>query len=144
MGVSMKPLILVIDEENEIVDSLKRLLEADNYRVFSTFSGDLLREAINREQPSLAIVNLRVPKEFGLSIVKNLKLIAPSLPVIGVTVFSESFSGHEVRDYGIDVCFSKPFDVDQFRQSVARLAKLSKKDRHCCFFCLARYFLGKL
>ena len=119
----IKPLILVIDEDTEIVNGLTRLLEAEGYRVLSAFNGELIREILTKDSPSLAIVNLRVPREFGLSIVKKIKGISPKLRVIGMTVFSESFNGHEVRDYGVDVCFSKPFDVEVFRQSVARLVK---------------------
>ena len=120
----IKPLILVIDEDTEIVNGLVRLLEAEGYRVISAFNGDLIREILTKDRPSLAIVNLRVPREFGLSIVKKIKGISPNLPVVGMTVFSESFNGHDVRDYGIDAYFSKPFDVEVFRQSVARLVKL--------------------
>ena len=120
----IKPLILVIDEDTEIVSGLTRLLEAEGYHVPSAFNGDLIRGILMKDRPSLAIVNLRVPREFGLSIVKKIKGISPNLPVVGMTVFSESFNGHDVRDYGIDAYFSKPFDVEVFRQSVARLVKL--------------------
>ena len=119
----MKPLILITDEEAQIVEGMKRLLESEGYRLFSTFSGDLLREVILKEQPSLVIVNLIMPKEMGISIVKNIKSIAPSLPIIGITVFSESFNGYETRDYGMDICFSKPFDIEVFRRSVTRLIR---------------------
>jgi len=79
-----KAKILIVDDEKDICETLKDLLQEENYDVETA---NTLKEAlkINLFQIDAAIIDIRIGAEDGISLLKQIKEIRPVLPVVMIT-----------------------------------------------------------
>ena len=112
-----KPRVLLIDDNREIVRTLKAIL-AQKYDVLTAYNGcDGLRtlEAHSRSI-ELVISDLIMPDVCGIGVISIVKKKYPGLPVIAITGwFDESVTTRA------DQLLKKPFDIDDLEQSMAEL-----------------------
>lgn len=78
----MMPLILLIDDEKVIRESVRNFLEDYEYRVVEAENGRVGLEVYYRERPDLVMVDLRMPEMDGLEVLGRLTGESPDTPVI--------------------------------------------------------------
>ena len=86
----MKPRILVIDDEAAIRDSLRMILEYEDYRFLGASSGQEGIALCQRERPDLVLLDIKMPGMDGMEVLRSLKAADESLPVVMI-------SGHGSR-----------------------------------------------
>ncbi len=79
------PVILTIDDEENIRDSFRLFLEDFDYRVVEARNGREGLQLFEREQPDLVLCDLRMPEVDGLEVLATLKEQAPETPIIVVS-----------------------------------------------------------
>ncbi|MDI6773745.1 MAG: response regulator, partial [bacterium] len=62
--------ILVVDDEPEITDVVRKYLERDGYHVVSAADGRAALAAFNREKPNLVILDLMLPEVDGWEVAR--------------------------------------------------------------------------
>lgn len=67
-----KPLILVVDDEPDIRELIKDILEDEAYQVIVAANGDEARNALAAQSPSLVLLDIWMPDIDGISYLKNL------------------------------------------------------------------------
>ncbi|OHB42070.1 MAG: hypothetical protein A2069_07845 [Planctomycetes bacterium GWB2_41_19] len=86
----MKPnTILIVDDEENILKSLERLLENEGYRMFFANSGDKGLEIIKREDIQMVISDHRMPGMDGLKFLSEIKKILPDTIRIMLTGYAD-------------------------------------------------------
>ncbi|HQJ08770.1 MAG TPA: PAS domain S-box protein [Deltaproteobacteria bacterium] len=114
--------ILLIDDEEMILSSVQRALEASGYTV--TAQKDALKafDAFSRspDEFDLVITDLTMPGMTGIDLVKKLLAIRPDTPVILSTGFSEAIDEHELKDLGIREMIMKPLNTVELKTAVRR------------------------
>jgi two-component system KDP operon response regulator KdpE len=114
------PLILVIDDELQIRRFLRITLESIGYRVHEAVTGaEGLTEAAT-QRPDLVILDLGLPDEDGLNILKRLREWS-HVPVIVLSVRNSDTDIIALLDAGADDYLTKPFSVGEL-QARLRLA----------------------
>jgi two-component system response regulator AtoC len=73
--------ILIVDDEEGMRDLLKAILEAD-YQVTEADSGAALRKALDREQPDVVLLDIKLPDTNGLGLLRAIKQRWPATEVI--------------------------------------------------------------
>ena len=116
--------ILVIEQETSIGEGLKSILEKEGYSVISVYTSRHLMEIFREGGPDLAIININLPKEFGLNILRKTKELFPKIPVIAMSVYSNSLSANELKRLGASEFITKPFDVEGLKSKIWQLLKL--------------------
>ena len=116
--------ILVIEQETSIAEGLKSILEKEDYSVVSAYTSRHLKEIFKENVPDLAIININLPKEFGLNILRKTKELFPKIPVIAMSVYSNSLSANELKRLGASEFITKPFDVEGLKSKIWQLLKL--------------------
>ncbi|MBR1680677.1 response regulator [bacterium] len=120
--------ILLVDDEQDIVETLKFVLESDGYTCYSAYNGEdglkLAKEII----PDLMILDIMMPKINGFKISRLLKYDAKykNIPIIMLTARSQESDKQIGEETGADVYITKPFDLDEVLSTVKRL--LSEKE----------------
>ncbi len=110
-----KPPILVIDDDPELAELIKRTLEHDGHRVVVALDGMRAMGAYEINRPSMLFVDLMMPNIDGEEFLRMLG--SPRPPVILITA---SVRREEVaKKFGVDAALEKPFDIQEIR----RLAK---------------------
>jgi two-component system alkaline phosphatase synthesis response regulator PhoP len=115
----MQKKILVVDDEKDIVGSLKIALESDNYKVFEAYTGDGAIRKARSEVPDLILLDLMLPDMTGYEICNNLRKdpLTKSIPIIMVTGLGETgrIAG---MDLGADDYITKPFDLNELKTKI--------------------------
>ncbi len=107
--------ILIVDDEFLIRYSLQRLLERDGFSVITADSGLQALQQFEQEKPEIVILDIRLPDANGLTILKTIKDISPSVTVIMVTACPDIQSSVEAMKMGAFDYLDKPIDLDKLR-----------------------------
>jgi len=113
------PKILVVDDERNVHYSFRRLL-GNEYEVISAFSGEEALSRVAEDLPHLVLLDVRLPGQNGLDILKKLKALKPELPVIIMTAFGTAETAIRATKLEADDYVLKPFDVSAFKQLIAK------------------------
>jgi len=105
--------IFVVEDDENIREIVLYALNSAGFEAHGYETGEEFLTAINEEIPSLVILDIMLPKEDGLSILKNLrnKPRTKNVPVILLTAKNSEFDRVKGLDMGADDYISKPFSV---------------------------------
>lgn len=121
-----KKIILVIEQEINLANGLKSILEKEGYEVLSVFGSHHLKELFQNQKPDLAIIDLYIPRQLGLNILHKAKELFPTLPIIAMTVYTNSFTKRELSRLGADDFVAKPFEVGHLKERIEELINHKK------------------
>lgn len=130
----MKKRIYVVDDDTDVCDLLRSLLEDYGYAITAFQTGREARAAVKREPPDLLIIDLALPDMNGLDLVRELwSDVRFGLVILtGRAAVSDRVLGLEL---GADDYITKPFEP---RELVARLNSVLR--RHDQLIAAARNF----
>ena len=112
--------ILVVDDEANVRELLSVVLGRDGYEVTAAPDGAQALALFRKGQTDLVLQDLKMPGMDGLTLLKSLKEISPTIPVIMLTAFATWDSAVEAMRLGAYDYLKKPFDNDQVRYTVQR------------------------
>lgn len=114
--------ILVVDDEKLIRDSLKRLLEKNDYQVTVSESVEEAINIIADQAFDLILSDLRLPGAPGTTLIEQY----PDIPIIIMTSYASVSSAVEAMKLGAIDYIAKPFDHSEVILMVQRIIKESK------------------
>ncbi|MBU2621197.1 MAG: response regulator, partial [Proteobacteria bacterium] len=103
--------ILIIDDDDQLRNSFKKLLSEEDYKVDSAASGEAGLNIVKKEVPDLVILDMRLPGMNGLETFRAIHKIEPKLPVIIMTAFGSTETAIEATKLGAFDYILKPFDI---------------------------------
>lgn len=110
-----KSKILVIEDEKNLREILKILLEGESYDVSTAGDGTDGLGWLNREIFDLIITDIKMPGVDGFQILKKAQEISPETLVIMITAFGTTESAIEALKLGAYDYIHKPFKMDEIR-----------------------------
>ena len=115
-----KPKILVIDDEPDIQDALKMILEYEGYRYIGALTGQEGLQVIEEEHPDVIFLDIKMPNMDGNEVFEILKTKGMVSPVIMI-------SGHATISTAVDFIKRGAFDFLEkpleTRKAAGRVAK---------------------
>ena len=117
-----KATILVCDDEEGIRESFKLIL-ADHYQLRFANNGLEALEMLQSFSPNLMLLDIKMPKLHGMEILKQVKKLKPTLPVIIVTGYQSVEMAQEAIKNGAADYIPKPFDSKEILKVVAQIIK---------------------
>ena len=123
--------ILVVDDEKEIADVVELYLQNDQYKVFKFYNGQDALDCINSTKIDLAILDIMLPDEDGVSILKKLKSRpdTENIPVIMMTAKSSEYDKVLGLDSGADDYVTKPFGMMELISRIKAVLRRSGKQQ---------------
>ena len=103
--------ILVVDDERNLVELLKMTLESANYEVTAAFDEKSAIEAVKGDVFDLSIVDLQLEHGDGITLMGEMHLILPDMPVIILTGHGSIESAVHATKRGAYSYLTKPFDT---------------------------------
>jgi DNA-binding response OmpR family regulator len=114
--------VLLVDDDHEIVESVRFALEANGYQVLVARDGNQGLSMAEREDPDLVILDMMMPKRSGFLVLEKLRRSRPvPLRVIMITANEGSRHKAYAEMLGVDDYIRKPFAMDRLMESVKRL-----------------------
>jgi PAS domain S-box-containing protein len=120
--------IMVVDDENTILEISKITLEVNGYNVLLAADGI---EAISvftqhREKIDLVITDMNMPNMDGLTLIRVLEKINPSLPIIGVSGLTEKVKLAEINELNIKCFLTKPYTAEKLLKTIGAVLSPAK------------------
>jgi two-component system response regulator GlrR len=117
---------LVVDDDRNLLDLISMRLEASGYEVFAFDHENLAKEAAIQEVFDVAVIDLQLVKQDGLSLMEELHLIHPDMPVIILTAHGSIESAVEAMKRGAFTYLTKPFDSRELILQIERAREKNK------------------
>lgn len=108
----MSRTILIVEDDIDIHNLEKTLLEENGYNTLSAFSGTEALLLLEHKKFDLVLLDIMLPGMFGDEVIKKLKE-EREIPVIAVTSKDDKESKVSMFNNGVDDYITKPFDVDE-------------------------------
>jgi DNA-binding response OmpR family regulator len=120
-----KPLVLVADDDEDILDLVTFRLEHSGYAVIQARDGEEALERAMNELPDLAVLDVMMPKVDGLDVCRVLRA-DDEVPIIMLTARSTEDDLLLGLDLGADDYLTKPYNP---RELVARVRTVLRRTR---------------
>jgi YesN/AraC family two-component response regulator len=122
LEVPMKFKIMICDDELGIRESLKLILDKD-YEIIEATNGKECLENLKTNPVDLILMDIKMPKDSGLEILKKIKLINPAIKVIMVTGYKSVETATEAIKAGASDYIVKPFASKDILETVKKILK---------------------
>lgn len=110
--------ILLVEDDSELSELVKRRLTDAGYRVRHAVDGEEALEAVEHEVPDLVLLDLMLPKIDGLEVCRRLRSSHPALYIIMLTAKTSEIDRVVGLEVGADDYVTKPFSLEEL---VARI-----------------------
>jgi DNA-binding response OmpR family regulator len=114
--------ILLVDDDLEIVESMRLALETKGYQILVARDGNQGLAMAEREDPDLVILDMMMPKRSGFLVLERLRRTR-RVPLRVIMITANEGSRHKAyaEMLGVDDYIRKPFAMDRLMESVSRL-----------------------
>jgi DNA-binding response OmpR family regulator len=117
--------ILLVDDDQEIVESMRVALQAKGYQTLVARDGNQGLAMAEREAPDLVILDMMMPKRSGFLVIEKLRRSSNDALVRQKIIMITANEGSRHKAYaemlGVDDYIRKPFAMDRLMDSVERL-----------------------
>lgn len=120
----MQKNILVVDDEQEIVKLISRLLEKKGHHVLTATNGQLALEVLRREPVDLLITDIIMPEKEGIEVIFELKKEKPECKIIAMSgggYVNPTDYLATAEELGVQATFSKPFNGKELTEKVEEI-----------------------
>jgi len=118
--MSRKPIVLIIDDEEFILDSCCQVFTKEGYRTEKAKDGDAGLQKFKETKPDLVLVDLKMPRKSGIEVLEELRTIDPNCVAIVITGYATIESAVEAMKRGAYDFLPKPFTPDELRIIIRR------------------------
>jgi len=117
--------ILIVDDEQDIVESLKFVLETNDFLCYCAYNGEDGLKLAKEIVPDLMILDVMMPKLNGYKISRLLKFDKKykDIPIIMVTARSQEGDKLIGEETGADEYITKPFEIKELVEKVKSYLK---------------------
>jgi len=115
--------ILLVDDDPQVLDPTKELLESIGHHVTACQDGQQAWETFQRDSGcwDLIITDMVMPHMNGLESATLMRTLRPDIPIIFATAYDQSLVLDDTRNVSNSVLLSKPFNPDDLDKLVAEI-----------------------
>lgn len=120
--------ILCVDDEEVILDSLRKILVLDGYSIDTVETGQEALGLVQTRDYDFVFTDLKMPAMSGTDVAKSVKHLRPDIDVVIITGYATVESAVECMKHGAMDYIEKPFTEDELRDFV-KYAVIRRQDR---------------
>lgn len=117
-----RPLILVVEDNDDNLLLLQYVLDNLNYRFIGIRDSESALACIRQHQPQLVLLDIILPTIDGIQVLKSLKLdpLTAHIPIIAVTAMARKEDRKDLLAVGFSDYLSKPYMLDDLEHLLVR------------------------
>jgi len=123
--VNKRPSILLVEDEENLHESLKLNLELQGYEVTSAFDGTHALKAVKEEYFDLIVLDIMLPEVDGISVAETIRISNNEVPILMLSARNTSNDIVLGLKKGADDYLTKPFNLEEL---LLRIQKLIEKN----------------
>jgi two-component system alkaline phosphatase synthesis response regulator PhoP len=122
------PLILVVDDEEHMLNTVRFILESDGFGTMTARNAEEARELAlslkaKGEQLELILTDIQMPGITGVDLVDQLRGLGVRAPVLVMTGYNSKATADELRRKGLGEVLEKPFEEEELLVRVRLLCE---------------------
>ena len=121
--------VWIVDDDRSIRWVLEKALAKEPFQVESFENAEDVLERLQTERPDVVLSDVRMPGVGGMTLLKELGVLAPDMPVIIMTAHSDLQSAVDAYQGGAFEYLPKPFDIDEVVGVTHRALERSRASR---------------
>jgi DNA-binding response OmpR family regulator len=110
--------ILVVDDDQELIDGLRSLLERQGFRVIHAHDGHQGKQMIYNHKPDLVILDMMMPRMGGYPVLEHFRGKTDAPPIIMITANEGSRHKAYAEYLGVIDYIRKPFAMERLLEAV--------------------------
>jgi len=110
--------VLVVDDDFELVEGLRLVLERQGFRVIRANNGHEAKNAIYNQRPDLVILDMMMPRMGGYPVLEHFKGKPDAPPIIMITANEGSRHKAYAEYLGVVDYIRKPFAMERLLEAV--------------------------
>lgn len=118
--------ILVVDDDRIVLQSCKRIFEAEGFRVSLSSSAGEAIEILEKENFQLLIVDVVMPEYDGIYLIEQVHKRWPDLPTIVMSGYPTKNTVSEGLRRGAAHFIAKPFTPDELLEAVQKVQNMER------------------
>src|ERR1700739_2422667 len=112
--------ILVVDDDQELSDGLRAVLERQGYRVIQARDGQQGKQVVYQQRPDLVILDMMMPRMGGFPVLEHFRGKTDAPPIIMITANEGSRHKAYAEYLGVIDYIRKPFAMEELLESVSK------------------------
>src|SRR5438309_7962438 len=112
--------ILIVDDDMELSDGLRAVLEKQGHRIIQARDGQLGKQAIYQHRPDLVILDMMMPRMGGYPVLEHFRDKNDAPPIIMITANEGSRHKAYAEYLGVVDYIRKPFAMERLLEAVDR------------------------
>src|SRR5437868_13639486 len=113
-------IILVVDDDMELSDGLRAVLEKQGHRVIQARDGQQGKQLVYQHHPDLVILDMMMPRMGGYPVLEHFRVKPDAPPIIMITANEGSRHKAYAEYLGVIDYIRKPFAMDRLMEAVDR------------------------
>jgi two-component system OmpR family response regulator len=118
--------VLLIEDDEDNRELMAEVLEGAGYQVLTAASGTAGLRTLAEHSVDVVVTDVGMPGMGGLEVARAAKEIAPGVPVVVVTGYTEREDISNARGREVDAVLVKPVDPDALVAAVAQMVKMRR------------------
>ena len=119
--------ITIVEDNRTLADGLAKAFEADGHGVDQLYDGDEADHFLKSERPDLIVLDINLPGNSGLEVLRELRRRNSQIPVLLLTARDAVSDKIDGLDSGADDYLTKPFDLAELMARARALLRRSDK-----------------
>src|SRR5687768_1040233 len=111
--MTVKPSILLVEDEVNLHETLKLNLELEGYSITSAYDGAAAMKAVQNEYFDLIIMDIMLPEIDGITVTQNIRLTNNEVPILILSAKNNSDDKILGLKKGADDYLTKPFNLEE-------------------------------
>jgi len=112
--------ILIVDDDHDLVDAMRTMLERSGYRVIQASDGHQGKQMIYHHKPDLVILDMMMPRMGGYPVLEHFRDKKEAPPIVMITANEGSRHKAYAEYLGVIDYLRKPFPMDRLLETVER------------------------
>jgi CheY-like chemotaxis protein/glycine cleavage system H lipoate-binding protein len=121
--------LLVIDDEQVVLDSIRKLLKNENYNIYTVLTSQEALDLLKDRDIDIILTDLMLPEMDGLELLDAVKKIIPHLPMIVITGHATINTALQATHLGAFDYIAKPFTKSELLGVLKRANKMAETSK---------------
>lgn len=119
--------ILIVDDERDIVETLKFILEVEGFDCIVAYDGEEALNLAKTQNPDLIVLDVMLPKINGYKVCRLLKFDSKfkHIPILMVTAKTQDEDKIIGEETGANEYVTKPFDIEMLTKLVKQYLNMA-------------------
>ena len=117
--------VLIAEDSSVIQNLTKRILQVQNYQIFSAKNGLKVLDMLEKEDFDIILMDINMPQMDGMECARNIRALDDAkksqVPIVAITGNAQNYSMEDFNNAGINEYLQKPLNFDKLVDMVKEL-----------------------